>query len=232
MANKKTMFLGGSIILVLIGIILVAGCSSAASSSKGTAASTTLPVNATQTAEVSFQETTPAVTVATTAVPVKPISLSSEISLSYPEDWEMETPGDFALRDYGRVTTNLANFFSPTTYNGKYTAVSVDIDPETVSDNDHYFNLATVALQKHYGTIEITHHTQQESGVTLISACSICKHYNLEFDTKTLDKWYHFVYVGGTFYIVSINNPDLNHEQVLIFLKSIKITPPSQQKHR
>jgi hypothetical protein len=145
----------------------------------------------------------------------------------------VETPLDTALRDYGQVMTNLANFSSPSVANEKYTIVSVDVDPQLVSDNDRYFNLATVAVQKQYGTIEIIHHSQLGNAVSMIfSACDRCKHYNLVFETKTLDNWYHFVGADGTFSIFSINNPDLNHDQVLNLLKSVNVTSSAQQKRR
>lgn len=237
MDNRHSLLVTAGISLALVCLILAAGCSSSTTQPTGGFATQTIapaPVTSAQTPEQAPAAPTVASTAATTAataVPVKTISLSSDMTLAYPSDWEMETPGDTALRDYGQYTKNLANFYSPTV-NGKYTTVSVDLDPQQVEDNDQYFNLATVAVQNYYGTIQITHHSQLSNAVSMISACSVCKHYNLEFDTKTLDKWYHFIDDDGTFYIFSVNNPDLNHDQVMELLKSVKITPVTQQKHR
>jgi len=232
MKTTKSFFLSVCIALVLAGIVLAAGCVSNAAPAKGevTASSTPASSVVVQTPEPTAIQTPVATT--STPVPTKSVTLGNAMTLSYPANWEMKTPGDTAMRDYGRTTTNLANFFSPTMAYGKYTTVSIDVEPEKITDNDRYFNLATVAVQKTYGSIEITHHTQMGNAVSRISACSNCKHYNLEFETKTLDKWYHFVDADGTFYIFTINNPDLNYEEVMELLISTKITPPVEQKQR
>jgi starvation-inducible outer membrane lipoprotein len=239
MKYDKSLFLTGSIILTLVCVILAAGCSSSATPSKNGAVTATSALA--QVTVVQTSEQTSAVTVAaTTAIPTKTVILSNGMTISYPITWEMEESSDTSLRDYGRVTTNIANFFSPTTYNGKYVTFSIDVDPETISDNDRYFNLATVAVQNTFGTIEITHHTQM--GYT--EPCTMCKTYNLEFeadletrtdsgiDKRTLQRWYHFIDADGTFYIITINNPGLAYDQAYEMLKSIKVTTASTGKHR
>jgi hypothetical protein len=232
MKTTKSFFLSVCIALVLAGIVLAAGCVSNTAPVKSE-----VPASPTPTSEVVFQ--TPEMTVVqtkvattSTTVPTKSVSLANGMTLSYPANWEMETPGDTAMRDYGRITTNLANFFSPSDQNKQYTAISVDLEPELISDNDMYFNLATVGVQKTYGSIDISHHSQLSNAVDMVSACDKCKHYNLEFETKTQDKWYHFVDADGTFYIFSINNPDLNHDQIMELLKSVKVTPAAERKTR
>lgn len=232
MKTSNSLILSVSIALFLVCMVLAAGCTSGTPVSKSET-----PASPTQASAVVVQtpdQTAVPAPVATTKTPVptKSVTLGNGMTLSYPADWEMETPGDTAMRDYGRVTTSLANFFSPSDANKQYTSVSVDLEPERISDNDQYFNLATVGVQKTYGSIDITHHSQLDNAVAMISACDKCKHYNLEFETKTQDKWYHFVDADGTFYIFSINNPDLNHDQIMDLLKSVKVTPAAERKTR
>jgi hypothetical protein len=228
MKTSNSFLLTGGIALILICIVLVAGCATSSTPSKTEATTSPTPAPA---VVVQTTDQTPVATTST-LVPTKSVALANGMTLSYPAEWEMETPGDTARRDYGRITTNLANFFSPSDQKNQYTSVSVDLEPELISDNDMYFNLATVGVQNTYGSIDITHHSQLSGAVDMISACDKCKHYNLEFETKSLDKWYHFVDADGTFYIFSINNPDLNHEQVMELLKSVKVIPAAERKTR
>lgn len=232
MKTTKSFFLSVCIALVLAGIVLAAGCVSNTAPAKSEITSTPTPASevVVQTPEMTEVQTPVATT--STPVPTKSVYLANGMTLSYPADWEMETPGDTAMRDYGRVTTNLANFFSPSDAKKQYSTISVDLEPELISDNDMYFNLATVGVQKTYGSIDITHHSQLSSAVDMVSACTKCKHYNLEFETKNQDRWYHFIDADGTFYIFTINNPDLNHEQIMDLLKSVKVTPSAEQKKR
>jgi len=232
MKTSNSFFLTGGITLILISIVLIAGCTStsAPTQSQGTVTPTPTSEVVVQTPEMTVVQT-PVVTTST-PVPTKSVSLANGMTLSYPANWEMETPGDTVMRDYGRITTNLANFFSPSDHNNQYTAISVDLEPELISDNDMYFNLATVGVQKTYGSIDISHHSQLSSAVDMVSACDKCKHYNLEFETKNQDRWYHFIDADGTFYIFTINNPDLNHDQIMELLKSVKVTPSADQKKR
>lgn len=232
MKTSKSFFLTGGITLILISIVLIAGCASTSAPTQNQVTVISTPASAivVQTPDMTAVQTP--VATPSTPVPTKSVSLGNGMTLSYPATWEMETPGDTAMRDYGRVTTNLANFFSPSDAKNQYTSISVDLEPELISDNDMYFNLATVGVQKTYGSIDISHHSQLSSAVDMVSACTKCKHYNLEFETKDSDKWYHFVDADGTFYIFSINNPDLNHEQSMELLKSVRVTPSAERKTR
>lgn len=232
MKTTKSFFRSVCIALVLAGIVLAAGCVSNTAPAKNEVPASPTPASSVvvQTPEMTVVQTPVATT--STPVPTKSVTLGNGMTLSYPATWEMETPGDTAMRDYGRTTTNLANFFSPSDANKQYTAISVDLEPEKISDNDMYFNLATVGVQKTYGSIDISHHSQLSNAVDMVSACDKCKHYNLEFETKNLDKWYHFIDAEGTFYIFTINNPDLNHDQIMELLKSVKVTPSAEQKKR
>jgi len=242
MKYNKSRFLTGGMILVLVGLILAAGCSSSTTPSKNEAVVTIKGTDSGDAVQTYEQTTGDPVVTATTTIPTTTVILSNGITMAYPVTWEMDELSDTSLRDYGRVTTNIVNFFSPIYADDTYITVSVDVDPETISDNDRYFNLATVAVQKTFGTIEITHHTQ--SATYQIFHCSECKTYNLEFeadletrtdseiDISTLQRWYHFIDADGTFYIITINNPGLAYDQVYEMLKSIRITAASTGKHR
>lgn len=229
MKNNNNFFLiSACIVMILVCAVIVAGCTSNVTPTKSDsplASSIAIPSTTYQAPVL-----TPAITTVTsTHVPMNVLSLSNGIfTITYPSNWEKEELSETSLREYGRVTTNIVNFFSPS-YGNKdaYTTFSIDVDPQPVSDNDRYFNLATVAIQKEYGNIDITHHTQQYK--TGYAECTVCKGYNLEFETKTLNRWYHFIDVDGTFYIITINNP---HNEASEMLRSIKIIPPSTQKHR
>jgi len=235
MKTTKSFFLSVCIALILAGIVLAAGCVSntAPEKSEITASPTPTPTSevVVQTPEMTEVPTT--IVTTSTLVPTKTTSLSNGLTITYPIDWELKESEDTAMRDYGRVTTNIANLYSPTYAYGDYIAFSIDVDPDKVSDPDQYFNLATVAVQKVYGTIEITHHTQTGNGLQGIHWCTDCNHYNLEFKTKTENRWYHFATVDGMFYIVTVKNPDLNYMQVYEMLKSVTLTyNPTSEKHR
>jgi hypothetical protein len=131
------------------------------------------------------------------------------------------------------VTTNIVNFYSPSETD--YTTVSIDVDPQPVSDSDsdQYFNLATVAIQKELGNIEITLHRQEGPGYKGPSECDDCKAvYNLEFKSNAGSRWYQFINDDGTFIIITMKNPIPSHSDLLEMLASIKIPPSVHQKQR
>lgn len=228
------------IALLIVPMLMFSGCASSTPSENSSSLSATSVVTPPQNSSSLSPETT-TTTATTTPVATTVAHLSNGITLSYPSDWEKQELSETSLRDYGRVTTNIVNFFSPNTPGltmatnpdgHPYTTVSIDVDPESVSDNDRYFNLATVALENKYGSIEITHHMQSDA-FNRIEECSGCKDYNLEFKTKIVERWYHFSSVDGRFYIITINNPSLNNDEVYNMLKSTKIVlPTSTQKAR
>lgn len=176
------------------------------------------------------------------AVPPVAVSLSNGVTVTYPGDWEKEIPGmNLSMRDYGRETYNIANFYSPDVLvlskrwnqsqpnvdQSKYTVMSIDVDPVQVTDFETYFNLATLDLQKYYGSIDITKHdfNQKISGY---------KAYRLDFDTPTAMRGsYIFTNVDGTMYIFVFKNPSLYSGEIDDLLDTIKIVSmKSTQKTR
>jgi len=185
----------------------------------------------------------PVVTAATatpaqTQIQLVKANLADGVSVSYPADWQKEEISELALRDYGRTTLNIANFYSPDISSGQqnpdgtnpdtsaYTTLSIDVDPNTVTDFEQYFNLVTLALQKSYGSITITKHNYQLK-------ISGYDSYQMDFDTKTMRGSYIFTDVDGTIYIFAFKNPSPNSLEVENMYKSVVITPTvTTTKHR
>jgi hypothetical protein len=209
--------------LILACAIIVAGCTS-------TASPAATPVTICQTASQ------PATTTA---------SLSNGITIAYPRDWVIENVNETAVRDYGRSTINIANFYSPdiTSYRAslaspnvdtsKYTTLSIDVDPTPVSDFEDYFNQGTLALGTHYGHIEITKHNYQLK-ISSTGSSQGYKSYQMDFDTTDMRGTYVFSNVDGTIYIFAFRNPSPYSAEVQDMIKSIRIVPPqvSTEKHR
>ena len=129
----KKCFFPGSCILILVCCIFLSGCTgSTASETTPTATATPVPI---QTTIVATAAATPVATVTTTGLKTYK-NAEYGIALSYPGDWEVQEPDSLALRDYGRSTINIVNFYSP----GKdtYAVFSVDIDPTSTSDLEYY----------------------------------------------------------------------------------------------
>lgn len=151
-------------------------------------------------------------------------SLPYGVTVSYPQDWTKQELQETAIRDYGRTTTNIVNFFSPRENlqdPNAYAVFSIDVDSNPSKDDlERYFNLATVALQRYWGgPFEITKHDYQLK-------ISNYKSYRLDFHTpKSGDRIYLFTDVKGTIYIFSAKNPWADDKWVENFYKSIKIIP-------
>lgn len=152
----KKCFFPGSCILILVCCIFLSGCTgSTASETTPTATATPVPI---QTTIVATAAATPVATVTTTGLKTYK-NAEYGIALSYPGDWEVQEPDSLALRDYGRSTINIVNFYSP----GKdtYAVFSVDIDPTSTSDLESYYNHAVLALQSYYPHWTMTKHNPQ-----------------------------------------------------------------------
>jgi len=229
-------------ILILVTAIISAGCTSPAA---GTPVPTTaLPTPVPTTAYVPV---TPAGTVTTAATiaaaQLTTASLSNGVTITYPSDWQKEEVSESGHRDYGRTTLNIANFYSPDITpdlrakditnpdKSTYSMLSVDVEPETVTDFEHYFNLVTLGLQKTYGSITITKHNYQLK----VSGYDA---YEMDFDAKTgesgyLRGSYIFVDADGTVYIFAFRNPTPYSAEIEDMYKSIKIVPSTGSvKHR
>ena len=125
-----------------------------------------------------------------------PVSLSSGVTISVPADWVQQGTLTTGVRDYGRDTQNLGNFVSPNEIPGdsaSSNSLSIDVDKNVGQDFDTYFNKATLALGKSYGT-------QMEShSITL--KISGYDSYELDFKYKDVKGTYIFTNVKGTIYI-------------------------------
>jgi hypothetical protein len=78
--------------------------------------------------------------------------------MSYPSDWqaqEIDPSTCWAVRDYGKNTCNLVNFFSPTAADGTYNTFSVDVDNPTTSTLEDYFNQVTSGVENSYSGMTV-----------------------------------------------------------------------------
>jgi len=231
----KTVKISILTVFFLVSVCIIAGCTSPTSSGSSTPATTVTAEIAVATPQV-IASPTSSLSEAEPFVPPTTEFLTHGVTVTVPSNWEKEIPVEVdALRDYGRVTTNIANFYSPDVpYLSKrwnqsqpnidksnYTVMSIDVDPGTVTDFEQYFNLATLALQNTYGHITITKHNYQLK----ISGYDA---YKLDFDTSLDEKTemrasYIFTDVDGTIYIFAFKNPSLYSSEVEEIYKSAKI---------
>jgi hypothetical protein len=186
------------------------------------------------------------VTVPVSSAPVgtgttKPITLTATlpygVTISYPQDWERNDVGTADVRDYGRTTVNIANFFSPAAIPKdpeSYTTLGIDIDQSVDTDLEQYFNLATLALGKYYGSpFDITKHSYQLK-------ISGYKSYELDWQTRSTRGIYIFTEAKGDIYIFSFksqNTPPASgafSDEIVEMYKSVTLNPPdvSFVKHR
>jgi hypothetical protein len=101
---------------------------------------------------------TPVTTAATTGLSTYK-NAQYGVSLNYPSTWEVQEPDSLAMRDYGRSTINIVNFYSPG--RSTYAVFSVDIDPYSATDLESYYNHAVLALQSYYPHWTMTKHNPQ-----------------------------------------------------------------------
>jgi hypothetical protein len=163
-------------------------------------------------------------------------SLADGVTITYPADWDMRITCETSMRDYGRTSTNIANFFSPDITADRaakaqpnidkstFTTLSIDVDPLPVSDFEQYFNLVAIALQKKYGHIDITKHNYQLK-ISPTATFGGYKSYEMDFDTTGLRGSYIFTNVDGTIYIFAFKNPTPYSAEIQDMYKSIKIVP-------
>ena len=149
LAGGRIAVMGG---ILLILLVLCAGCSTRTDSSPLAAATsgpgTSLPSPA---PSASIVQTT---IIPLTATPV-PNQVYTDpkypLTMNYPSGWVLNQPGDCSLRDYGRTTCNIVNFYSPD--NPAYRIFSVDVDPSPGSSLEDYFNAATATLSRNYAPV-------------------------------------------------------------------------------
>jgi len=154
-------------------------------------------------------------------------SLPYGVTISYPKDWERQDVLTSGVRDYGLNTINIANFYSPNEIPGdtsSYNSLSIDLDQNVKEDFDQYFNHATLAIGKTYGT-------QMEAHAYLIKIAGYDS-YELDFNTVDVKGTYIFTKTDGGIYIFAFKGPTkpiavsaLAGEIVDIY-KSIQLNPP------
>lgn len=166
--------------------------------------------------------------VQTTAVSLTTIaSLPYGVTITYPSDWQRQDVLASDVRDYGRNTVNIANFYSPNEIPGdllSYNSLSIDVDQNVKEDFDQYFNQATLAVGKTYGTqMEAHSYALKISGYDS---------YELDFQYGDVKGSYIFTNADGSIYIFAFKGPTkpiavraLSGEIVDMY-QSIKIDPP------
>jgi hypothetical protein len=153
-------------------------------------------------------------------------SLPYGVTIFYPDDWQRQDVLTMSVRDYGKNTVNIANFYSPNAIPGdtlSYNSLSIDIDQNVQEDFDQYFNQATLAVGKTYDP-----QMQAHSYSLKISGYDS---YELDFQTNDVKGTYIFTKVDGSIYIFAFKVPNkplvitaLSDEIVGIY-KSIQLNP-------
>lgn len=220
------------LVLVLFCVLLSAGCTAPSAKAPAPTERPLLQVtpemsqNQNQARQPAFGSQTGMTTVV----------LGRGITLSCPVDWRKEEKGVTVLRDYGKNVLNIANFYSPDITSERaaaaapnpdtfrYTTLSVDVDPVRAPDFERYFNLATLAVQNKYESVEITKRNVQLK-ISVTGTFPGYKSYELDFDTPDRRGRYLFTNVDGTIYIFSFRNPSPYSKEIEAIYKSIIITP-------
>jgi hypothetical protein len=172
------------VILILALSVILTGCTQPASAPVPTATLTGQPTT------TQYEPTT------TTLV------LSNGVTMAIPNDWVKQSTIATGIRDYGRETTNVATFVSPGEIAGDSSSsnsLTIDVEKNVRSDFDTYFNQATIALGKTYGT-------QMESHSVTLKIGGYDA-YELDFQTKDVKGSYYFVNTKGSIYIFAFMGP-------------------------
>ena len=233
--NKPKTAFGVCIVVILVLGIFIAGCTTTPATSSGTPAQTTVQAQSTPPlSSTTNPETVTTLPAAATTTAVQYATYTNSqygITLSYPKGWEAQEAGDLAVRDYGKDTINIVNFYSP----GKdsYVTFSVDVDPSTTTDLEKYYNTAILALQKSYPHWEMTKHNAQLK-ISDNFAYRIDYRISHEDSTKSDYGLQAYTIVKGTPYIFTYQAKDLNPtdetytanlEEAQAMIKSVSITP-------
>lgn len=155
----------------LVLAVICAGCTAtglkAVTDNESSGAPAETPVSATPAISPGNTSAVPVAakpTPAPTSAPAKTVYATYSnptygLTISYPEDWQVQEPDQLALRDYGRMTLNIANFVTPS--NKPIAIMSVDVDPASTTDLEKYFNTAILSHQSYYEHWELTKHNPQ-----------------------------------------------------------------------
>lgn len=202
------------VILLLALLVISTGCTQP--SSQGTAITVTPTASQGQKAPVQ-----------STMAPMVTASLPYGVTISYPNDWERQDVLSSGVRDYGKNTVNIANFYSPNEIPGdtlSYNSLSIDVDQNVDQDFDQYFNQATLALGKTYGTqMEAHSYSLKIAGYNS---------YELDFQYGDVKGSYIFTDADGVMYIFAFKGPtkDIAVEalsgDIVGMYKSIQLNPP------
>lgn len=223
-------------VLALLLTIMVAGCTAPGpgTSSSGVAP---IPAPAAPADTIPASETiTQTMQPTTTPTPVRYATYTNPVyglTIQYPENWEVQEVFEYALRDYGRTTLNIVNFYTP---DEGYAVFSVDIDSPTSTAIEDYFNYAVLAHQEYYGSAwEITKHNYQMHVSNLPS-------YRLDFmvDKKTAQGDDYgiqvYTYAQNTPYIFTFKGPEFAYKdhlgEMLEILKHTTIESVADVKTR
>jgi hypothetical protein len=157
-------------------------------------------------------------------------SLPYGVTISVPADWKRQDVLMGGVRDYGTMTENIANFYSPNTIPGdqsSYVVLSVDVDLNPGTDFERYFNNATVAVQKTY---DVLTEVKVHSYTLMISGY---KSYELDFQTDQVKGTYIFTSTENGMYIFSFKTQNKRQpvqefqNNIVNIYKSIRINPPT-----
>jgi len=149
------------------------------------------------------------------------------VTISVPADWKRQDTLTMGLTDYGRDAVNIAKFTSPAEVPGdpeSFNSLSIDVDQNFQGPFDQYFNNATIALGKTYGT-------QMESHSITLKIAGYDS-YELDFQTADVKGSYIFTNAKGAVYIFAWKGPDkplaVNALQgeITDMYTSIGISPP------
>jgi hypothetical protein len=199
---KRHILVLPGLVLVVLCVILSAGCTSAPDTHAVTPAQTVVP-----TVNPVTETATPVASVTTMTSPQTPVPLSTYtntkygITLRYPATWTYIEPDTVGMRIYGRTTMNIANFSVPGADND---SLSIDIDPGYTGTLDNYFNLASLATQSSVVQQNLTY---VQSSSTFEGSISGHTAYRLQYTIETLEKYPVAVYsqiytlVDGNMYI-------------------------------
>lgn len=163
----------------------------------------------------------------TVAIPPVTANLSYGVTISVPHDWERQDVMAYDVRDYGKNTLNIANFYSPNESPGdssSYNSLSIDLDPNVQEDFDTYFNQATLAVGKTYDP-----QMQAHSFALKIGGYDS---YELDFQTKDVKGTYIFTKADKSIYIFAFKGTtkplavNALSDEIVDIYKSIQLNPP------
>ena len=147
------------------------------------------------------------------------------ITLSYPSTWKLAENSQLSRKDYGRQTLTLTTIQSP---ENDPAILSIDIDPDTATDLENYFNRAVLALQvshphgwestKHNAQLKVSDNFAYRIDYTITPENTVRNDYGIEV----------FTIVRGSPYIITFKGSEAAYKNHLgdfeDILKSIRLT--------